>query len=208
MPNKDVNLFIGVTSCRDWKPYFGSAFTEVICYTFSHALGQRLNNISVGPAVNQSNLSAGRQLILDQAINGDYTHLFVADDDMAFPPDTIEQLLKHDKDIAFPNVRQKREEINGVCLDMDLKRIDSTKRTGLERVSYGTLACTLIKLEKVRKIPRPHFEVRWREEAQNYMGEDHYFFQKLGLAGCEFWCDHDLTQSVAHVGDFHYKFPK
>lgn len=206
---KDVRLFIAVSSCRDWKPHFASAFTELICYTSRNGLNGRLTEITIGPAVNQSNLSASRQKLLDQAIDGGFSHIVMLDDDMMFPADMIEKFLAHDKDLVCANVCQKvPDKINGVCLDFKGQRINSTHKSGLEKIGFGTLAVTLLKLDVLKNIPRPHFEVIWRPEMKDYQGEDHYFFHKLGKAGVEFWCDHDVTQEVKHIGDYPYQFPQ
>lgn len=202
-----VSIVISVNCARDTKPQFTARLWHMGMWTFKHM--SNLGTIDLHLGANQSSLPASRQSHIDHALKSGYTHAFLCDDDQEFPKDTIIRLLSHQKPIVCANICQKTPyRISGVCLDDDGKRIDSTGRKGLEQISYGTLGCTLLDLSYVRNIPRPHFEVKWLESASRYMGEDHYFFQKLGLAGVEFWLDHDLSQEVYHIGDFPYGFTK
>jgi hypothetical protein len=206
---KDIKLLIAATSCRDWKPQFGVSFTQMICQTFSGPLGKRLADLSVAPAVSQSLLPASRQRLLNRGFDGGFNKLMLVDDDMAFPANTAERLLAHNVDMVCANVCQKTPDaINGVCLDNDGNRINSAGKSGLERVLYGTLALAMIDLDAIRSIPAPHFEVLWSPTIKEYVGEDHYFFKKLGYAGVKFHCDHDLTREVQHIGDYPYCFEK
>ncbi len=203
-----MKILVGVSSCRDWKPQFGVNFAMAIATALKngHEVGIQTVDIMAGAA--QSLLPQARQNILDHAVKNGHTHIVMFDDDMVFPPDVIIRLAKHNKQVVFPNVCQKlQNKISGVVLKDDLSRLDSTGRNGLERVPYGTLACTMIEVAAFASLPRPHFEVMWSPSAGIYIGEDHYFFKKLGLEGVEFWCDHDLTQDVGHIGDYQYRFP-
>lgn len=203
-----MKLLIAVASSRDVKPHFAMSLAYCHNTTFAngHLIGLTALHLYGGAA--QSNLSRARQKILNMAINGNYTHVAMFDDDQQFPPDTVLRLAKHRKGFVFPNIAQKTPSgVNGVCLTPKPEtRIDSTGKTGLERVAYGTLACTLIEIEAIRHVPAPHFEVLWDESLKDYQGEDHYFFRKLGQHGVEFYCDHDLSQSVKHIGDYPYGF--
>lgn len=206
---RKVNVIISVNCARDTKPQFTARLWHMGMWTFKHSQEINLGTIDLHLGAHQSSLPASRQAHLDHALKSGYTHAFLCDDDQEFPPDTILRLLAHKKSIVFANICQKTpHKISGVCLDDDGKRIDSSGRTGLEQVSYGTLGCTLIDLAYIRDIPRPHFEVQWIPQANRYIGEDHYFFRKLGLEGVEFWLDHDISQQVYHIGDFPYGFTK
>ncbi len=208
-PRGNVNIIVSVNCARDVKPQFTARLWHAGMWTFKHSHEIGLNTIDLHLGANQSSLSSSRQVHLDHALKSGYSHMFMVDDDQEFPRDTIMRLLAHQKPVVFPNIAQKVPgKVIGVVLDDDGKRIDSTGRAGLEQVSYGTLACTLLDLSCIRNIPRPHFEVSWIDGANRYIGEDHSFFQKLGKAGVEFWCDHDLSQQVYHVGDYPYGFTK
>jgi hypothetical protein len=194
------------------KPQTCSDLTNLVGWLIHTGKDINLTQLDIRGGVAESLLSSARQRKLDLAIKGDYTHIAMFDDDMTFPKDTVHQLLKHEKDFVCANVCQKTpEKISGVCLDLkDGKRINSDGAYGLEEVSYGTLACTLIRLDAIRHVQKPHFEVLWSPELNNneggYQGEDHYFMRKIREYGVKLYCDHDLTKQVAHVGDYPYKF--
>lgn len=203
-----MRILVSVCSTRDWKPHFGIRFANMIVQTTRRGNEISLVDLDLRGGASQSNLSAARQAHIDHAMQAGYTHIAMFDDDMMFPGDTILRLAKHGLPFVFANVAQKvPNKVNGVCLDLEnVQRIDSTGRTGVEQVAYGTLACTLIEVEQFRHIPRPHFAVEWDAANNRYQGEDHYFFQKLGRAGRTFWMDNDLSQEVYHVGDYPYGF--
>lgn len=203
-----MKILVAVSSVRDWKPQFGISFAYMIAT--SHRRGNELDirKIDLWGATNQSCISRAREEIFKFAFQKDYTHLATFDDDMEIPADTIMRLAAPKEAVVFANVCQKiPDKVSGVCLNDDGDRIDSTVRCGLERVLYGTLACTLIDLRAIRHLYKPPmFEVLWDEGIKNYIGEDHAFFKKLGQQGVDFYCDHSLSHQVKHIGDFPYGF--
>jgi hypothetical protein len=208
---KELNILCSVVSARDVKPQFTARFWHLgVVTTRMSMLGNiNINKLDSRCGAHQSSLSASRQHHLDEALKGGYSHIFMLDDDQDFPPDTLIRLVSHRKPVVFPNICQKKPDaISGVVLDFDGKRIDSRGRTGIEQVGTGTLACTLIDLDCIRPIPRPHFPVAWNEAAQRYQGEDHALFDRMRAHGVEFWMDNDLSQEVYHIGDYPYGFTK
>lgn len=206
----DVRIFVGIASNRDWKPQFGISLVKMVCETNASRLNGRLETLTVAPVIGQSNLAAGRQKLVNLAIEGGFTHLVMLDDDMQFPGDTVIRLLSHRKPFVCANACQKIPgKISGVCLDNQGGfRIDSTDRSGLEEVGYGSLAVCAIDLEWLKRVPKPHFEIMWyphlEEGKGGYIGEDHQFLRKAASYGMRFWCDHDVR--VQHIGDFPYQF--
>ena len=211
--SKDIRLALAMCSSRDVKPQTNIAFANMIAYLIHTGSKIGLVQLGIVGGVSESLLSAARQRKLDFAIEGGYTHLAMIDDDMTFPPDTINRLLAHDRDFVCANACQKNpRQVNGVCLK-DGERLDSSGKTGLDEVDYGSLAVSPLRLNNVVDVAKPHFEVIWSPVLKNgegdYVGEDHYFFMKMKqLKDMKFYCDHDLTQDVTHVGDYFYSFPK
>lgn len=208
-----IRIAITMCSSRDMKPQTGLSLANLLGYLVQNHQALNLTKLDIIGGVAESLLSAARQRKLDFALSGNYTHVAMFDDDMVFPFDAVHKMLAHNKDFVCANVCQKVPgKISGVCLDLETQTRMSHRKKGLEEVSFGTLACTLIKLDLIRKIPKPHFEVVWEQTLNNglgsYRGEDHYFMQKLKNAGMKLYCDHDLTRSVQHVGDFPYQFPQ
>ncbi len=202
---------IAMCSARDIKPQTTTALSNLVGWTIHQGSTINLKKLDILNGVSDSLLSMSRQKRLDFALNGDYTHVAFFDDDMAFPPDTVGRLLKHDVDFVCSNAIQKiPNKKNGVCLDFDGMRINSAEKSGLEEIQWGSLAVSLLKLDPIRKIPKPHFEVLWHEWFNNgnggYEGEDHYFMRKLKATGIKLYCDHDVSMEVKHIGDYLYGF--
>jgi hypothetical protein len=206
-----VSLFFAICSSRDIKPQCNSSLFNIAANTVARGHEFGLRRIDAVGGVAESLLSMARQRKLDIAMLGDYTHLVCFDDDMQFPSDTVVRLLSHNVDFVCANAAQKNPtKRNGVCLDHEGRRIDSSGKTGLEEIGWGSLAVSVLRLDAIRSISKPHFEVLWEPTLNNgkggYQGEDHYFMKKMKAAGIRLYCDHDLSQEVFHVGDFPYGF--
>lgn len=207
---KEIRLFVSVPSCREWKPAFGSSFVGLNCKLVSNGLkDHKLMAVYPEIAAQASCLSHARQIALNKAIEGNFSHWLSLDDDMQFPVDVVDQMLAHDKDVVTANYRRKNPHIvSGVCMGLDGEIIDSTGKSGLEQIGWMGGGMFLADIEKIKHIPRPHFEVSWCAERQDYYDQDNYFSAKLRQFGCEIWLDHDMSQSIFHVGDYHYGWPK
>lgn len=142
--------------------------------------------------------------MLNDALSKNYTHILWLDDDIKFPSDTVEVLLKHKLPIIGANIVKKETPITGVAQDLDGRNIISG--TGIEKVKYGSMGLMLMELGAVRTTYAPHFEIIWLEERGDYLGEDLYFQEKLKLSGHDIWIDHELSYKCSHVGDYKYKF--
>lgn len=206
----DIKLFISVASCRGWMPAFGASFLGLNCNLVSNGIkGHNLAGLYPDIAAQASCLSQARQCALNKAIDGGYTHWLSLDDDMQFPMDIIDKMIVHEKAVVTANYRRKNPNVvSGVCMGLDGQIIDSTGKSGLEQIGWMGGGCFLADIEKIKHIPRPHFEVSWCEERQDYYDQDNYFSAKLRQHNAEIWLDHGLSQLISHVGDYHYKFPE
>ena len=206
----DIKLFISVASCRGWTPAFGASFLGLNCRLVSNGLKDHtLIGLFPDIAAQASCLSQARQMAFNKALDGGFTHWLSLDDDMQFPATLVDALLAHDKAVVTANYRRKNPTVvSGVCMGLDGQLIDSTGKSGLEQIGWMGGGCFLANIEKIKHIPRPHFEVSWCEERQDYYDQDNYFSAKLRQNGVELWLDHDVSQHITHVGDYHYKFPE
>lgn len=208
MINKEVRLYIAVPSCRDWKVRFGSSFMGLIHNVMNIGLTDRkLTAIYLNAMAGASILSRARQLALNDAIKGGFTHLLMLDDDMTFPGNTVDRLLQHEKPFVAANYcRKVPGEPVSISFDLNGKSIDSAGKTGLEEVMFVGAGLNLIDLEAIKHISPPHFCVVWDEQRQDYWGEDMFFCNKLRSEGIPIFIDHDLSQKVGHVGDYEFRF--
>lgn len=208
---QDVRLYISTPSNRDWKGNFGSS---MICLA-SHLTGQgikvpgyRLTNFFYRAVGNSSCLSIARQGFVDEMIAGNYTHWLSLDDDMTFPMDIVDRLIKHDKDVVSINARHKCNELRGSTQGLDGHPLNSSDKTGLEPLNTMGGAIFLAKIDKFKHIPKPHFQVIWSPAHNDYVSEDVHFAVLLKSHGVELWADHDTSKLVTHIGNQAYAWPE
>lgn len=131
-----------------------------------------------------------REEIALEALQMDCTHLFFVDSDMVFNPDVLYKLMHHDKDIigALCNKRG-----GGLAVNTRFTK----QPDKIYRNSAVGMACTLIKMDVFRKVPRPWF---FFGDEQHPCGEDIFFCNRARKVGFEVWID--PTLSVKHIGEF------
>jgi hypothetical protein len=142
-----------------------------------------------------------RNVIIEQALGADCTHIFFCDDDMAFPPDTINRLLKHDKDIVMGLYLMRSYPHFPAAFDMELaggynKFMYLTPDVeGLVEITNGGLGCVLIKTEVFKKMERPW--VTLGELIKDGWCDDVAFFNRARKAGFRIYLDTECK--VGHM---------
>jgi GT2 family glycosyltransferase len=153
-----------------------------------------------------------REKLALEAIKEGADYILWVDADMRFPKNTIERLLKHDKDIVGVNATTRSIPVKATAkmLKIDLEEktnewipVSSKNKTGIERVTSIGCGVMLVKREVFEKMERPWF---WFENLKNHklLGEDVYFCVKAHDFGFETWVDHDLSNEIGHVGSYTY----
>ncbi len=138
------------------------------------------------------NTSENRNHIAAKSINAGCTHLFFVDDDMIIPPDTLDRLLAHDKDIVGGVYKTKYEQQEDVAEYFDDKREDFMKVKAL-----GT-GCLLIKTDVFKKLPQPWFKYEWYPNGMVKRSHDWIFCEDAINAGYDVWADRTLE--IGHIG--------
>jgi hypothetical protein len=196
-----MKLALAVCSARDWKHQFGLSLAGLIASVFTNGIdGKELEAFDLITRGNCSNISNGRHSILNECVERGFTHVLMLDDDMTFLPDLANRLAQHDADIVSINYSHKSPETTGMVLGMDGQYV--TARTGAVRVLRVGFGAILIKLELVKKLSKPFFEMCWSDHHKMIVGEDYYFCDKMVKAGAKIVCDLDVI--AGHIGDFEY----
>lgn len=138
------------------------------------------------------NTSENRNYVATQAVNSGCSHLFFVDDDMVFPPDVLDRLLAHDKDIIGGVYNTKYETQSPVIEYLD------DKRTGLFKVGAIGTGCLLIKTEVFKKVPQIWFTYEWNDNGSVKMSHDWLFCHKAREYGFDIWADSSLE--IGHLG--------
>jgi len=125
------------------------------------------------------------------------THILNVDDDMVFPPDTLEKLLSYDKDIVGVLYTGRTKP----WLPQIFKKVDGKFKHWLfppgndvfqaDAVGFGL---TLIKRQVFEQLSKPWFQFYLGDK-----GEDLYFCEKAKDAGFEIWVDG--TSEYGHMGE-------
>ena len=190
-----MKLLIGIPTNRDWKPLFALSLIDLVNHLSKRGI-ESANGIFFS-----SCLSKSRQALVNEAIDGGYTHLLFIDDDMKFDAKAFDSLLSRDKDFVAPNIalRNTKPVITNT-MGIDKNNISSIGKTGIERILLTGLAFALIKTDAIKKILKPHFEVKWDTKTQNYVHEDEFFCNALKNTGTELYIDHDAARYIWHLG--------
>lgn len=140
-------------------------------------------------------IAENRNYLAVRAIKGEYNYLMMVDDDMAFPPDTLEKLLSYNKDIVGVNSHPTA----GESLTYEPIKGEGNSDIGslMECNKVGT-GIILIKTEIFNKIPRPWFSFKTSELGNTLNGEDWMFCLKAREAGYKVWVN--KTLEIGHVG--------
>ena len=126
----------------------------------------------------------------------DYSHLLMIDDDMVFPPDTLERLLAHDKDIVGVAFHPRNDEPSA---DPVHYKNAGSELFECDRIGTGII---LIKTEVFKNMNQPYFEVKSHKSGMTIQGEDWIFCLRAKEAGYKIWCD--PTLKISHIGDYQF----
>ena len=158
---------------------------------------------SVTSTVHGQSPANGRNVIIQQALDNNCTHIFFMDDDMVFPPDTLIKLIAHEKDIVsalylgrgFPHrpVFFDAACDNGYCKYYSL----TSESKGLVKGVNCGLGAVLISTEVFKKLERPW--VRLGEIEKDGWCDDVVFFNRCREVGYDIYCD--LDSPVGHLGN-------
>jgi len=158
-------------------------------------------------------IAENRNYIAVQALNNKSDYLLMVDDDMTFPPDLLDTLIKNDKDICGVayHSRGSTDKVKIVPDDiMSIAEVDKGKYINLETETdskykdvfecYATgTGIILIKCDIFKHIPTPWFEFTFYENGKCKEGEDWNFCFKAKDAGYKIYCDPKIK--IGHIGE-------
>ena len=155
------------------------------------------NKISGYSILQGGDIVSARTFCVKNAIEKKATHIFFVDSDMYFPSDTLERLLKHDKEIVTVEYNRRKLPLESVTTP--LKERSETELYKAGGIGAG---CLLIKLSVFEKIKKPWFVFGRDKKGKVVIGEDVWFANTARDAGIDSWID--PTISVKHVGEYLY----
>jgi len=168
------------------------------------------HEIIVNIATQGYTISENRNYLVAQAIKLKCTHLFMVDDDMIIPENTLNQLLSNDKDIVGVVAHSRALPLMPVVEFFDDEKLSTRDRLlGDRKIPDKLFSCKavgggviLIKTKVFDNIPRPWFGMVVHESGMTKTGEDSYFCYAAREAGYEIYCD--PTLKIGHIGNYIY----
>lgn len=165
--------------------------------------------------VTNTYIQQARETLATLAVEAGSHYLLFVDSDMRFPQDALIRLLAHDKDVVAANystrgfppqfVSLASREIAEGMKDLRANRLPTfDDSTGLEKAHAVGGGFTLIKAHIFQDLPKPWFNTVTVDNG-TVIGEDVWFCRLLEDAGIDVWVDHDLSQSVGHIGNFTFE---
>jgi hypothetical protein len=134
-------------------------------------------------------------------VNSDY--ILWLDSDMTYPATTALRLLEHNKDIVACNYSKRTKPLKTVAYT-NLNNWDSwvpmEAQNELVKVEGVGMGCMLMKLDIFEKLQKPYFEFRYKEDTQDYFGEDFILLGKLREQGYDVYIDTVLSMDIKHLG--------
>ncbi len=146
-------------------------------------------------------IAENRNYIANKAVSLNCDYIFTVDDDMIFPPDTLEKMLAHKKDIVGVayHPRFETDQKNEKPLDkthiLTLKEEGKKELFECEAVGTGVM---LIDTKLFHFLDRPWFKITNHETGYTTQGENCWFSEQVRKAGFKVWCDPLLD--IGHIG--------
>jgi hypothetical protein len=122
-----------------------------------------------------------------------------------FPSTTAIRLLNHNKDIIACNYMKRTNERKSVAytdlndwnswLPMDIK-------DELVEVQGVGMGCMLMKMKVFDNLQKPYFEFTYKEDTQDFFGEDFNLQKKLRVENYKIYIDTLLSKDIKHIGTF------
>lgn len=195
--NKKVKLSILVPTRDMVHTNFAFSLTQLVKTTESHGIETYVFFDSSTILLNQRE----RLVKMAQEVNSDY--VLWLDSDMSFPSTTAIRLLSHDKDIVGCNYLKRSKPVKPVAY-LDTNDWDSylplDVEDGIVKVQAVGMGCILMKLDLFVDLSKPYFEFRYKEDTDDWYGEDFILFEKLKQNGSEVFIDTKLSKEIKHIG--------
>lgn len=152
-------------------------------------------------------IETSRNTLANNALAEGADAILWLDSDMVFPPSLLARLLAHNKEIVAANYSTRRQEdIGTVAFDRSTTDgwVNSFGKAGLQKINSIGMGAMLVRMDVLRKMPKPWFIIGYNPSNDFYVGEDIYFCNKATQLGVDVWVDHDLSQETGHLGLFEY----
>jgi len=171
--------------------------------TFQDHLGQiDMPQGTIIAQVHGQSPARNRNIIIEQALAHDCSHILFIDDDTVPPTNILSKLLAHNKDIVTGLYLMRNYPHKPIIFDYVNKigecrnHYPQDTETGLIEIVNCGLGAVLIKTEVFKKVEKPW--IRLGELDVDHWSDDIGFFNRCRAAGYKLYCD--LSVEVGHTG--------
>ena len=182
-------ITIGFLSNRGVKLKTVKSISEMIVHSKEHEL-------EIAIAGEGYTIAENRSYLAGQAVRNGSHYLLMVDDDMTFPPDTLEKMLATGKQIVGVLSYSRMLPLKPTVVPVN--EITDTLFECKE-VGGGIL---LIDTTIFNAMPQPWFDFKTFPFGQISQGEDAFFCAKSREMGYTVWCE--PTIKIFHIGDYLY----
>ena len=140
---------------------------------------------------------SSRTWLVNEAIKNGGTHILFVDSDMVFPPQVINRLLSHGKEIVGVQYNKREFPLKGVYEPLGEK-----SETELYKAKHVGTGLMLIDLSIFTKLGSPWFNFGRDSQGALALGEDVWFCNTARDAGHDVWIDPTIL--TGHCGEYTY----
>lgn len=140
---------------------------------------------------------SSRTWLVNEARRLGASHILFVDSDMVFPTETLQALLKHEKDIVGVEYNKREFPLTGVY-----EPLTERNEKGLYKAKHIGLGLTLIDLGVFTELDGPWFNFGRDSQGALALGEDVWFCNTARDAGFDVWID--PTIRALHAGEYLY----
>lgn len=194
---KPLKLSILVPTRDTVHSQFAYCLTQLLVTTREAGIDAYLFFDSSTILLNQRN----NLIKMAKEVNSDY--VLWLDSDMMFPPTAALRLLEHNKDIVACNYMTRSKPLKTVAyktLNDWNSWIPMELHDDLIKVEGVGMGCMLMKMNIFNLLEKPYFEFKYKEDTEDYFGEDFILQEKLREKGYEILIDTHLSIMVKHIG--------
>jgi len=211
-PGKVLKVLIAVPSTGIWMADFGAALVNMVAAFCTFKIEGWDQQMALITNIKGSVLPKSRWLCVQEALEKECEYLIFIDSDQTFPRKMLHLLLSRKVDCVAANIATKVIPAQPTARNKDpggdpLKWVTvytDPESTGLERVDRIGTGIMMLSRRVMQLIRPPDFDMKWREDVENYQGEDWWLCQALEREGVPIYIDQDLSKEVGHIGFYNF----
>ncbi len=177
-------------------PNLGNIRTELVLWLLDCANNFNHHDIPINGVINLNvdrPIEVNRNIIANEFLKTDCTHLLMIDSDVSALPNLIPDWLRHDRDIIGGYIPIWNKELQHPRFFayniIDGKPVYINPKIGFQKCDIVGTGAIMFKRKVIETIPNPRFRQILDNDGRFKMGEDQYFVGLARNAGFEIYVD-------------------